>query len=430
MSSASWVLAGMGLALCLGGLTLGHVFKAGFELSGIGKLRKGLGITAVVVGTLAMLRAFGLMGPSDLTHGDQAAWLDDFDAAWAQARKTQRPMVIDFSAEWCKACKELEHKTFPAPPVAERLAEWVTVRIDLTHDQPELEALQRRFKVAGLPTVAFVDSGGNWAESLTLTGFESAEAFIDRLDRVEKGMSGAGETGLAARINEGLAESSIWVYVLIFIAGVLASLSPCVYPLIPITISLFGGGDAKGGLRGFLLAVVYVAGIAVTYSALGLVAASTGALFGSALQSPWVVGSIAGVFVLMGLSMVGAFEIRIPAGISERLNMVGGAKSGRFIGAFLMGTVAGVVAAPCVGPPLVVVLTFVATHGDLLHGMGLLIIYSLGMGVLFIFLGTFTQLVTRMPKSGGWMEVVKGSLGIVLLVVGMVYLQDAIPVIP
>jgi thiol:disulfide interchange protein DsbD len=130
----------------------------------------------------------------------------------------------------------------------------------------------------------------------------------------------------------------------------------------------------------------------------------------------------------MGLSMLGAFEIRLPAVLGTRLNQVGGGEGKRFLGAFVMGTVAGVIAAPCVGPPLVAVLSFVAAHGDVPQGLGLLSVYSLGMGLLFIVLGTFTQLLTRMPKSGGWMEAVKGSLGIIMLVVGAVYLYDLLPI--
>jgi thiol:disulfide interchange protein DsbD len=132
----------------------------------------------------------------------------------------------------------------------------------------------------------------------------------------------------------------------------------------------------------------------------------------------------------MGLSMLGVFEIRLPDALNQRLNAVGGGQSSRFATSFLMGTVAGIVAAPCVGPPLVAVLAYVATTGSMSAGISLLTVYSLGMGVLFIFLGTFTQYLTRIPKSGGWMEVIKGSMGIVMLVVGLVYFQDVVPFMP
>jgi thiol:disulfide interchange protein DsbD len=142
------------------------------------------------------------------------------------------------------------------------------------------------------------------------------------------------------------------------------------------------------------------------------------------------VGGIALVFFAMGLSMVGVFELGLPDGLNQKLNDLGGGEGGRFLTAFLMGTVAGVIAAPCVGPPLVAVLAFVAQQGSISTGVSLLSVYSLGMGMLFIVLGTFTQFLTRMPKSGGWMEVVKGSLGMVMLVVALVYANDIVPFLP
>ncbi|MCK6569508.1 sulfite exporter TauE/SafE family protein [Myxococcota bacterium] len=420
----------VGLALLAGGLLLGKVFVANFELETAGKVRKAVGVLAVVVGALLTLRALGLIGAPVHPGGAGPVWEADPFAAEARASAEKRPLMLDFSAEWCKACKELEAHTFSEPGVAARLAGWVTVRVDLTNDRPELKSLTEKYKVRGLPTVAFVTADGRWLEDLTLTGFEPASEFMGRLDRAESGLGAAKDETLAGRIKAGLQEGSFWVFALVFLAGVVGSLSPCVYPLIPITISLFGARSATSRMQGFLLSLVYVLGIAVTYSALGVLAATSGGLFGSALQSPWVVGTVAIVFLAMGLSMLGVFEIRLPDAVNQRLNSVGGGQSSRFATSFLMGTVAGIVAAPCVGPPLVAVLAYVATTGSMSAGITLLSIYSLGMGVLFIFLGTFTQYLTRIPKSGGWMEVIKGSMGIVMLVVGLVYFQDVVPFMP
>lgn len=425
--TALWWIGG---GLVGAGLLLGHVFKANFELDVKGKVRKALGVSAVVVGALLVMRAAGWIGaPVHAAGAGEVRWLTDAAEAERLAREQGRPLLLDFSADWCKACKELEAHTFSDPKVAARLKGWVTVRIDLTEDRPELRPLQARYGVVGLPTVAFVDADGELREELTLTGFEEAGPFLERLDRVESGAAAGAQTAsLADRIGAALEAGSFWVYLLVFVAGIVGSLSPCVYPLIPITISLFGARDAPSRLHGFLLSLVYVLGITATYSGLGVVAATTGGLFGSALQSPWVVGGVALVFVAMGLSMLGVFEIRLPGALGNRLNQVGGGEGRRIAGAFVMGTVAGIIAAPCVGPPLVVVLTFIATQGDVPHGLGLMASYSLGMGLLFIVLGTFTQLLSRMPRSGGWMEVVKGSLGIIMLVVGAVYLHDVVPI--
>jgi thiol:disulfide interchange protein len=429
--STATVLLVVGGLMAAAGFAFGRVFAANFELDARGKVRKGVGVAAAVLGLVFVLRGLGWIGAPvpDAEHAE-LEWRSDFAAAEAEAKAAGKPMLVDFTADWCKACKQLEAETFSAKDVATRLGGWVTVQLDLTDERPDLDHLQKRFKVSGLPTVAMVDARGEWLEPLTLTGFEPAEAFLARMDKAEAGQVGTADTSLAGRIGAALDSRSLWVYALVFLAGIVASLSPCVYPLIPITISLFGARDAESRFGAFFLSLVYVSGIAATYSALGLAAATSGKLFGSALQSPWVVGGIATIFIAMGLSMVGVFEIRLPAGLNERLGGVSNRPGGRFLSAFLMGSVAGVVAAPCVGPPLVAVLTFVATQGDVSGGLLLLLTYSLGMGLLFIILGTFTQLLVRMPKSGTWMEVVKGSMGMVMLVVGLVYVQDVVPFLP
>lgn len=425
------LLLGIGLVLLVGGLLAGKVFVANFELERAGKIRKGMGVLAVVAGALLTLRGLGLIGaPVHAEGGGEVRWRSDLAAAESEARAGRRPMMVDFSAEWCKACKELEAHTFSEPGVARRLSDWVTVRIDMTDDKPEHGPMRTRFKIQGLPTVAFVTAEGRWLEDLTLTGFEPPADFNSRLDRVLAGQGAGADETLAGRIKAALNAGSLWVYLLVFLAGVVGSLSPCVYPLIPITISLFGARSAASRAHGFALSLVYVLGIAVTYSTLGVLAATSGGLFGSALQSAWVVGTVSVIFLLMGLSMVGVFEIRIPDSINQRLNNVGGGHSSRFLTSFLMGTVAGIVAAPCVGPPLVAVLAYVATTGSTSAGITLLSVYSLGMGMLFIFLGTFTQYLTRIPKSGGWMEVIKGSMGMVMLIVGLIYAQDVVPFLP
>ncbi len=423
----------IGALLLGGGLLFGRVFKANFQLSRAGKIRKTLGVFAVVFGALLIMRAAGLLGqpihPPEEARG-AVQWLSDHELALEEAKRQGRGMLLDFSAEWCKACKELEAHTFSDPAVAKQLSKWVTLRIDLTEESPALEILQQRYKVRGLPTVTFISPEGEQLEALTLTGFEEPAAFLERLGRAERGERNAEEGSLASRIGLALESGSFWVYLLIFFAGIIGSLSPCVYPLIPITISVLGGGEKISRGQGFLRSLVYVLGITTTYSVLGVLAASTGGLFGSALQSAWLVVGVSLIFLIMGVSMLGAFEIRLPARLNDRLNAVGGVGSGRFISAYLMGSVAGIIAAPCVGPPLVVVLTFVATQGQIGLGLGLLIIYSLGMGLLFILLGTFSQLLSHMPRSGGWMEVIKGSLGILMLLVGLAYLNDLFPFLP
>ena len=180
-----------GLVLALLGLLFGRVFVANFELSTRGKVVKTVGVLAVVIGALLALRGAELIGsaaPTDTTGG--TTWGDDPVAAEADARARKLPLLVDFSADWCKACKELEVLTFSSPEISERLKGWVTARVDLTHDRPELADLQKRFKVQGLPTVAFVTPDGKVLDALTLTGFEDAAAFGKRLDQAESGGAG------------------------------------------------------------------------------------------------------------------------------------------------------------------------------------------------------------------------------------------------
>lgn len=215
-------------------------------------------------------------------------------------------------------------------------------------------------------------------------------------------------------------------FAVVFLAGILTSFTPCIFPMIPITLAVLGAKTAgRKKLTGFLLSVTYTLGIAFTYAALGLFAASTGKLFGSLLGHPVVVGFIALVFVAMALSMFGLYDIQVPAFIANRL---GNKKTENgFVGAFLTGLFAGIVASPCVGPVLIGVLTFVAQSQDLFLGFWLLFTFALGMGLLFIALGTFSQISKLLPKSGPWMNRVKYLFGVVFIIMAAYYVYPIVP---
>src|SRR5512147_1524892 len=188
------------------------------------------------------------------------------------------------------------------------------------------------------------------------------------------GAGAAGATtdlGLAGLLGRG----SLLAFAVAFGGGVLTSLTPCVYPLIPITVSIFGA--RKAGTRGqaMALSALYVLGIAVMYSALGLVAALSGAAFGSVMQSPWVVGLVALFLAAMAASMFGFFELQLPSRWQERLNRVGGAGK------------AGAIAAPCAGPVRAAAQAFVASQGSVALGVSVMFAYALGLGLLFFLIG-------------------------------------------
>lgn len=216
------------------------------------------------------------------------------------------------------------------------------------------------------------------------------------------------------RLQDALKNNLTLAFVLIFLAGILTSLTPCVYPMIPITISYIGGkSTGEGKMKGFILSLFYVLGLALIYASLGVVAALTGSLFGSITQTPWVIGGVAVIFGIMGLSMLGMFDIQLPSAFQGKLQS-GGPKSGYF-GAVVMGMIAGLVAAPCAGPPIVALMTFIASTGNIVLGFTLMMAFAFGMGLLFIALGTFSGLLTTLPAAGMWMDKVKKVFGIIMI---------------
>jgi thiol:disulfide interchange protein DsbD len=230
-------------------------------------------------------------------------------------------------------------------------------------------------------------------------------------------------TSESGKFSQALSKGYFWAFLFVFIGGILTSLTPCVYPLIPITVSIFGASGATNRLKSFSLSATYVLGIALTYSILGVIAARTGAVFGNVMANPFVIIPISAILVALGLSMLGVFELRLPYAVQDKLNTVGGAG---FPGAFAMGTVAGFIAAPCTGPALGAVLSYVATTGSAFLGFWLLLTYALGMGLLFIVIGTFSGIISSLPRSGGWMYVLENIFGVAIITVALYFLKDII----
>jgi thioredoxin:protein disulfide reductase len=206
---------------------------------------------------------------------------------------------------------------------------------------------------------------------------------------------------------------SALTFAVLFLAGVLTSLTPCVYPLIPITVGVFGARQAQHRGRSVALSATYVAGIAVTYSVLGVVAALSGRAFGSALSSPVAIAILAVFLLALAASMFGAFDLNLPSSLQQRLGIVRGAGFAHALG---MGLVAGIVAAPCTGPVLAGVLTYVATRRSAVLGFWMLFSYAVGMGMLFFVLGASSL---KLPRSGAWMETVKSVLGVALVALAL-----------
>ena len=206
---------------------------------------------------------------------------------------------------------------------------------------------------------------------------------------------------------------------LIFFFGFLTSFTPCVYPLIPITLAVLGANKERSKGHSLIVSLSYVVGIAMTYAILGVIAAKTGQLFGSLISHPITIVVMSGLLFAMGLSLFGLFEIQAPSFIRNRSQNIG--SGGGVIGAFLSGTVAGIIASPCVGPVLVGILAYIAQTQNSWLGFILLFTFAMGFGLLFIVLGTFSQLLHKLPRSGNWMNRIKYFLGAVLIGLSIYY---------
>ena len=241
----------------------------------------------------------------------------------------------------------------------------------------------------------------------------------DNPDGLQK--SGA---GISSRVIRVLESGSWTAFLLIFLGGLATSLTPCVYPMIPITIAVIGAQATGGRLKDFILSLFYVLGMALTFSLLGVLAAKTGGLFGSYMQHPAVNALLAAVFFLMGLSLLGAFVVQLPARLRMKLQ---GKRRRGFGGALLTGLAAGLLVSPCVSPLLVVILSWVAKTGSAVLGFGLLFTFAWGIGVLFIVLGTFSGILKNLPRTGGWTEYIERIFGILLLLLSFRFLKPVVP---
>jgi thiol:disulfide interchange protein DsbD len=206
----------------------------------------------------------------------------------------------------------------------------------------------------------------------------------------------------------------------IFIAGILLSFTPCVYPMIPITLGLIGARGEGKPLKGLALSSVFVLGIAITYSVLGVAAALSGSLFGGLMQSKIVLLAIVLIFGAMALSMFGLYDIYVPSAVSSKLE---GKKKKGFVGALVLGMVAGIVASPCSSPVLASLLVYVSTTQNPVQGFVMFFTFAIGIGLLFIALGTFPSFLGALPKAGVWMVEVKKFFGLLLLGVAFYYLR-------
>ena len=213
---------------------------------------------------------------------------------------------------------------------------------------------------------------------------------------------------------------------LVFLAGVLTSLTPCIYPMIPITAAIVGGQSvgetAPPRWRAVALTLAYVLGLATVYSILGLIAGLTGTMFGTVSTNPWLYFAMANLLVLAALAMLDVIPVRLPAAVVQRAATAG--TGGRAAGAFVMGAMSGLVAAPCGAPVMLAVLSWVTTTGSAALGFVYLFAFSVGMCALLVLVGLTSGVVSRLPRAGAWMLWVKRGFAFIMLGVAEYYLVE------
>ncbi|MCW8809946.1 MAG: thioredoxin fold domain-containing protein [Ignavibacteriaceae bacterium] len=209
----------------------------------------------------------------------------------------------------------------------------------------------------------------------------------------------------------------------VFLGGLALNLTPCVYPLIPITIGYFGGQSEGSTTKLFFMGILFILGLAVTYSAIGVITSLTGAVFGALLQNPIVILAVVAVLFVLSLSMFGVYEFKLP---DKLVNKAGGAKAGLY-GAFFMGLTMGIVAAPCIGPFVLGLVTYVATKQDPYFGFLLFFVLAVGLGTPYLFLAVFSGKIKKIPRAGEWMDAVKHIFGFILVGMALYFLLPLLP---
>ncbi|MBI2408803.1 MAG: sulfite exporter TauE/SafE family protein [Gemmatimonadetes bacterium] len=223
-----------------------------------------------------------------------------------------------------------------------------------------------------------------------------------------------------------MSQSPVTALPVLFAAGVLTSLTPCIYPMIPITAAIVGGtgtGAAVPRWRTVALTFAYVIGLALVYSLLGLLAGLSGTLFGSVSANPWLLFGMANLLLIAALAMLDVIPVQLPASLTARGASIG--EGGRVGGAFLMGAASGLVAAPCSAPVMAAVLTWVSRTKSAALGFTYLFVFSLGMCTLLVVVGLSSGAVSRLPRAGAWMLWVKRFFALAMVGAAEYYLIKA-----
>jgi thiol:disulfide interchange protein DsbD len=210
-------------------------------------------------------------------------------------------------------------------------------------------------------------------------------------------------------------------YIVAFLGGVIVSFSPCTYPLIPISIGYIGIKSSGSKLKGLTLSLVYVTGLAVTYSILGLLASLTGTIFGRVNSHPVTFLLVGAVVIFFGLSMLDLFTVSLPNIFKLPIQ-----KKQNYFSTFALGLSSGLITSPCLTPVLGSILFYLATKKNLLYGATLLFSFAYGMGLILVLAGTFSGLLVNLPKAGEWMLYIKKACSFILIGMGIYFIYTGI----
>jgi len=277
------------------------------------------------------------------------------------------------------------------------------LRLKLSYQGCDARSCYQPASQEAVATVRIIEKGGA-AAGANQAIFREAEAGLAPAAPPQS-IRFEGETNLAATFERGMA--AYLASLLLF--GLLLNLTPCVFPLIPVTMTVFAQQGESRAAKVLPHAVLYVLGLAATFTLVGVLAALAGRSMGLVLQHPVGVLGVVAVLAVMMASTFGAFEIRLPSGAMGKL----GARRG-LAGSLFMGLVMGLVASPCVGPFLIALITFIAAKGSAALGAVSFFVTGLGLGIPYLFLGLFTGLINRFPRGGAWLIWTKRLMGMML----------------
>jgi len=428
-----WIAIGLGLfaaAFALGRkLLLGAPYTMG-PVEKLGRL-----FLALIAGSGVFLAAGAvLIGSSDGTAERGAGgggtpeseaggatrsedgWVTSLDEGFKQSAATGKPALVDAWAVWCTSCVKMKKETFKDPVVRNALEAYVPVALDM--DAPENEQVWDRYRIRGLPWIAVFEPGKTDAPRWVLSDAEGADAFARRLGgAVEK------EEGVA----DWLAGRGILItLLLVFLGGILASLTPCAYPTYLLVFGFFSSPEAGTVSKGrtTLTALTLVLGMASSYAAAGVLAALGGGAVGRFMNDPWVMGGVAALFLLMGAS---SLSVLPPMEFSRLKGALHSRSKANLLWAFVFGLVMGLIVAPCVGPLLIGILTYIAASSDVALGILLMVTFALGMGVLFFVLAFFSQTIRSRIRVGAWSELITVLFAIIFFAAAFYYLKGVLP---